>query len=124
MLKRVLFIVFLVLLISAPAFAQSSQSFSLKEGYNFISFTVNPSVTPLQLKSSTSAISDIYSYNAAAGSFLSAAAGELTSLGAGKGYIIKTTGAATASAAGTTLSSVNVITLKRSEEHTSELQSH
>lgn len=112
MIKRVLFIVFLVLLISAPAFAQSSQSFSLKDGYNFVSFTINPSVTPSQLKSSTSAISDIYSYNAAAGSFLSAVAGELTSLGAGKGYIIKTSGAATASAAGTALSSVNVITLK------------
>ena len=112
MIKRVLFIVFLVLLVSAPAFAQSSQSFSLKDGYNFVSFTINPSVTPSQLKSSTSVISDIYSYNAAAGSFLSAVAGELTSLGAGKGYIIKTSGAATASAAGTTLSSVNVITLK------------
>lgn len=112
MFKRVLLSVFLVLLAFSSAFAQSSQSFSLKDGYNFVSFTINPSVTPSQLKSSTSAITDIYSYSAAAGSFLSTVAGELTSLSAGRGYIIKASGTATATAAGTALSSVSVISLK------------
>ncbi|HOT74798.1 MAG TPA: chitobiase/beta-hexosaminidase C-terminal domain-containing protein, partial [Candidatus Wallbacteria bacterium] len=112
MIKKALFIIFLILLLTAPAYAQTSQPFALKDGFNFVSFTVNPTVTPAQLRSSYSSVSDIYLYNAAAGSFLSAAAGELTSLSAGKGYIIKSSGAASISVNGTSLSSVNVITLK------------
>ena len=112
MIKRALFIVFLILVFSAPAFAQTSQSISLMDGFNFVSFTVNPSLTPAQLKASYPLINDIYFYSAAAGSFLSLNAGELTTISAGRGYIIKTTVAGSISVPGTAVSSVNVITLK------------
>jgi len=112
MIKRALFIVFLILVFSAPAFAQTNQSISLKEGFNFVSFTVNPSLTPSQLKASYPLINDIYFYSAAAGSFLSLNAGELTTISAGRGYIIKSTATGSVNVPGTAVSSVNIITLK------------
>ena len=92
-MKKILFILRLIIAIAIAvnpelAFAEV-QSISLKSGFNFISFTVKPSITPQNLKIQNPAIEDIYLYSAAAGSFLSVNEGALTSFGIGKGYIIK-----------------------------------
>lgn len=75
-----------------PAQAQTAsadQAITLKSGFNFVSFTVTPPASPSELISKNSNIENIYLYSAAAGSFLSAGEGTLTSLAIGKGYIIK-----------------------------------
>ncbi|EKD69406.1 MAG: hypothetical protein ACD_47C00137G0002, partial [uncultured bacterium] len=68
-----------------------TQTITLRPGFNFIGFTNTPSTaTPAQFKQlDAAAIEDIYLFSAAAGSFLSMSEGSLTSLAAGKGYIVK-----------------------------------
>jgi len=68
---------------------ETTQTIILKEGFNFVSFTVVPQINAQQLLLQYLPIDDIYYYNAAAGSFLSCKEGGLSSLGSGKGYIIK-----------------------------------
>lgn len=84
-------IAIILVLISAlsPAFAQSNQNLILKPGFNFVSFSVTPTIPAAAFKSANPAIENIFVYSAAAGSFLSVNEGTLTTLAAGKGYIVK-----------------------------------
>ena len=91
-IKKIIFFVCCVFVI-ANAYELSAstltQTVTLKEGFNFVSFTVVPSVTPQQLIQQYQTIEDIYLYSSSAGSFLSVGSGELVTLNPGKGYIIK-----------------------------------
>jgi hypothetical protein len=98
------------------AFAQTAtidQSISLKSGFNFVSFTVTPPATPSEFKSKDLNIEDIYLYSAAAGSFLSASEGTLTSLAVGKGYIIKSKADTSITINGPPAAIIGDITLKK-----------
>ena len=113
MSRKILFLILLVFIfLSGVSSAHAQQSIALKIGFNFISFTVAPTETPLQLKTRVAEIEDIYLFSAAAGSFLSVNEGSLSSLGAGKGYIIKSTAAASITVAGTSVTAVSDISLK------------
>lgn len=115
MQKRVFIAVILTLLISASGvFAQTSQTITLRPGFNFVSFTTAVSINPSQFKALNASIEDVYLYSAAAGSFLSANEGTLTSLAAGKGYIVKSTAASNISVpvTGTAISTIGNISLK------------
>ena len=117
MLKRfsLVFLLILVLLsFSAvhPALAQTTQQLKLKTGFNFVSFTVVPSVTLAEFKTQNVSIEDVYLFSAAAGGFLSFGDSSLTSIGAGKGYIIKSSADATIDFGGTAVSTINNINLK------------
>jgi hypothetical protein len=94
--------------------AHAAQSIVLRPGFNFISFTEYISMTPAQFKALNSSIEDIYLFSSAAGSFLSAGEGSLTSLAAGKGYIVKSSSAnsVTISVPGSALPGVGNIALK------------
>ncbi len=116
-IKPIAFIsfVFIILLLSSlfmPAYA--AQSITLKQGFNFISFTESVSMTAVQFRALNPAIEDIYLFSSAAGSFLSAGEGSLTSLAAGKGYIVKSSSASsiTISVSGGALSTIGNISLK------------
>jgi len=89
--KYFLLLTFIFVLISSSsvAFAQSTQNLILKPGFNFVSFSVTPTVSAAAFKSANPAIENIFVYSAAAGSFLSVNEGTLTTLAAGKGYIVK-----------------------------------
>ncbi|HPG58564.1 MAG TPA: hypothetical protein PKW98_12175, partial [Candidatus Wallbacteria bacterium] len=92
-----------------------TQTINLKPGFNFVCFTNVIALTPSQFKQlNASAIEDIYLYSAAAGSFLGLSEGSLTSLAAGKGYIVKNASAASATITvnGTALGALGNITLK------------
>lgn len=88
------------------------QTIALKQGFNFISFTLNPDLNASQLKQSNSVIGDIYLYSAAAGSFLSTFDGSLTALSAGKGYIMYANSIASVTVSGTAVTTVGNISLK------------
>lgn len=91
----VMFALAFVSLFDSSAGAQAvSQNISVKEGFNFVSFTLKPLQTPQQLVSYYPQINEIYSYSPASGSFLTVGDGTLSTLNAGKGYIIKADGAA------------------------------
>ena len=78
------------LMIYNHAYAQGdSYAINLKQGFNFVSFTVKPDVSPGSLKVRNPAVLEIYSYSAGSGSFLSAGEGTLAALNIGRGYIIK-----------------------------------
>jgi len=102
--KRIFFLLNLIFLsfivfgsiYSGPLHAQTitppiaaSQALALKTGLNFISFTIEPNITPEQLQTQNPAIKEIYYFEAAAGSFLTLSRGELKTLSAGRGYIIE-----------------------------------
>lgn len=116
MSKKLLTVLVLVLVIlsSSSAFAQTSQTLTLKPGFNFVSFTTSISLTPASFKALNASIEDVYLFSAAAGSFLSANEGTLTSLAAGKGYIVKSSASSniSVSVSGTALSTVGNISLK------------
>ncbi len=85
-----IFLPFLILfLLVCSVFAQTPQTITLKPGFNFVSFISSISLTPAQLKTQNPAVEDVYLFSAAAGSFLSANDGTLSTLAAGKGYIVK-----------------------------------
>ena len=89
------------------------QTLSLKSGFNFVSFTVSPALTPGELQQANSTlIEDIYLYSAAAGSFLSLSEGTLSSVAAGKGYIVKSKAAGTVTVQGPAVTSVPDISMK------------
>jgi len=92
-LKKIVLSIFIIFLLAYGVFAQTAQTITLKPGFNFISFSASISSTPAQLKTQNPAIEDIYLFSAAAGSFLSATEGTLSTLAAGKGYIIKSSAA-------------------------------
>jgi hypothetical protein len=107
-------IILVVMMFATSAFAQTSQTITLKSGFNFASFTTAISITPQQLLTLNSNIEDVYLYSAAAGSFLSVKDGTLTSLAAGKGYIVKNSSGTETSVTvtGTVISTIGSITLK------------
>ncbi len=108
-------VVFIILtLFSFYMPVHAAQSIVLKPGFNFISFTEYISMTSAQFKALNSSIEDIYLFSSAAGSFLSAGDGSLTSLAAGKGYIVKSSSALsiTISVSGGALSTIGNISLK------------
>ncbi len=115
-MRNRLFIVLalIIILFAAPAFAQTSQNITLKQGFNFASFTTGISINLQQLMSLNTAIEDVYLYSATAGTFLSYKEGTLSTLSAGKGYIIKSGSVAdiTISVPGTALSTIGSINLK------------
>ena len=101
------------ILICAAGIAYADQQIiSLKQGFNFVSFTVAPDATPAGLKQQNSAIGEIYLYSAAAGSFLSTLDGTLASLNAGKGYIIFANSAASITVSGTAVTAAGTLNLK------------
>ncbi|HOT77308.1 MAG TPA: hypothetical protein PK467_16095, partial [Candidatus Wallbacteria bacterium] len=114
MKKKLLIAIAILMVLATSAFAQTSQSVTLKPGFNFIGFTTAISMSPSQFKALNSAIEDVYLYSAAAGSFLSLSEGTLTSLAAGKGYIVKSSAASsvTISVSGSALSALGNISLK------------
>ncbi|HOD40243.1 MAG TPA: hypothetical protein PKL57_06765, partial [Candidatus Wallbacteria bacterium] len=89
MLKKIALGLLLLFISINISYAQTSQEITLRNGFNFLSFTTAISLTPQQFKDLNVSIEDIYLYSAAAGSFLSYKEGTLTSLAAGKGYIVK-----------------------------------
>ncbi|HOD42587.1 MAG TPA: hypothetical protein PKL57_18705, partial [Candidatus Wallbacteria bacterium] len=105
--------VIVLMMFATTAFAQTSQTINLKTGFNFVSLTTAVSLTPVQFKTNYTQVDDIYLYSAAAGSFLSANEGSLTSLSAGKGYIIKSKADAVITLSGTAPSAIGNITLKK-----------
>ena len=120
--KKILFsnlIILLSLLLTAfasVAGAQASTSdqiIALKQGFNFVSFTVTPPATAAELKAKDLNIEDIYLYSAAAGSFLSASDGTLATLSMGKGYIIKAKAETNITINGPPAENIGDITLKK-----------
>ncbi len=99
---------------AAPAIAQEAQqTINLKQGFNFISFTLAPALDPAGLqKANSSLIEDIFLYSAAAGSFLSLSDGTLASISAGKGYIVKSKVEGAISISGTSVTAVADVSLK------------
>lgn len=77
-----------ILLVPPPSFAASFQNFQLHPGFNFICLTLVPDRSPAAILSENAALSDIYAFNAAAGTFASVSSGELSSFAAGRGYIV------------------------------------
>ncbi|HOT74809.1 MAG TPA: hypothetical protein PK467_03410, partial [Candidatus Wallbacteria bacterium] len=88
MIKKVTLSLILLLFFTSSALALD-HTLTLKTGFNFVSFKTAISLTPSQFKALNASIEDIYLFSAAAGSFLSANEGTLSSLAAGKGYIVK-----------------------------------
>jgi len=112
-LRKVFLAALILIFASGIAYGQvSPQALSLKQGFNFISFTVKPSQSASDMKTQNSFIEDIFSYSASAGSFLSVTEGTLTTLNAGRGYIIKASAASNLSAAGASPGVIGNITLK------------
>jgi formylglycine-generating enzyme required for sulfatase activity/C1A family cysteine protease len=111
---RKLFLALLIIAIFVgSAYTQTtSQSIVLKNGFNFIAFTLKPLLSPTQLKAQFPIIEEIYTYSAASGSFLSISEGTLTTISAGKGYIIKANASASVSVDGSAVSSFGNIPLK------------
>lgn len=90
----------------------ASQTLTLKSGFNFVSFTLQSYLSPQKLMELNTKITDIYSYNAAAGSFISATDGALSSIVPGKGYIVKANMEAYLNTSGTAAGTVGDITLR------------
>lgn len=115
-MKRKLFIALVIIFIftarQAAAAEETPQTLDLKQGFNFVAFTVNPMFSPAQMKAQFASIDDIYSYSTAAGSFLSVSEGSLTSFAAGKGYIIKTKENSAITIGGSVISTPGDIALK------------
>ncbi len=108
----------ILLILAAVVFSNVSaacaleQTIALKQGFNFISFTLVPDLSASQLKQSNGVIGDIYFYSAAAGSFLSTFDGSLTALNAGKGYIMYANSIASITVSGAAVTTVGNISLK------------
>ncbi len=106
--------IFLQILIIKPSFAEESrQIVNLKQGYNFISFTITPNLSPIELQKKYQAIEDIFFYNASAGSFVSLSDGALSLFKVGKGYIIKSSELTELEIIGTEVNVVGNIILKK-----------
>ncbi len=113
-MKKIILPILILFLFFCNVFAQTPQTITLKPGFNFVSFTSSISITPVQLKTQNPAVEDIYMFSAAAGSFLSANDGTLSTLAAGKGYIIKSNAAAdtTFNISGDTVQTIGNVNIK------------
>ncbi|HPG59299.1 MAG TPA: chitobiase/beta-hexosaminidase C-terminal domain-containing protein, partial [Candidatus Wallbacteria bacterium] len=89
-----------------------AQKIPLADGFNFISFTVAPAITPAEMKALNPFVEDIYQFSPAAGSFLGLGDGTLTTLAAYKGYIVKSRGIQTLYVNGSDLSTAATVNLK------------
>lgn len=89
LMYRKLFVVLVFTLIMFGTANAENQAFDFKNGFNFISFTIKPGISPQQLKQQNPGIEEIYTYSAASGSFLSVSEGSLTAFNYWKGYILK-----------------------------------
>jgi len=111
--KKIIFILLTAITLFYCDFAEANtQSMSIKQGFNFISFTCKPDLSPQQIINQNTAIAEIYSYSAASGSFLSAGEGTLTSLNIGRGYIVKSSNDIVLNITGTDQAQVGAINLK------------
>jgi formylglycine-generating enzyme required for sulfatase activity len=91
----------------------TSQAIKLKQGFNFISFILNPDASLSSLAQNNSAlIEDVYLFSAAAGSFLSLSESTLSTIAAGKGYIIKAKSEDTLTISGSAVPTIGNISLK------------
>lgn len=131
-LAILIFSVVIVLAASLSAFqavAQvPSQTLALKQGFNFVSFTIRPVISTGGLMAApnfryyspandlisqnSSIIEEIYMYSASSGSFLTAGEGLISTLAPGRGYIIKTKAAGTVNLTGSLLGTVGTVNLK------------
>jgi len=111
-MKKIVLSILLLLIMFGNAFAQSSQTIALKEGFNFISFTVTPAIGAAALKSQNPSLDEIYTYSAASGSFLSLGEGTLTTLGYGRGYIVRANAQATLTVSGQVPATIANLSLK------------
>lgn len=113
MLKKILLALVIVMMFFKLSYSQTvQQTINLKTGFNFVAFTLKPSITATDFISQNPSVQEIYSYNASSGSFLSVSDGTLLSLNVGKGYIIKASVDAIISVAGTDVPKVDNIGLK------------
>ncbi len=115
MFKKLLFTLLVIALFTGTAFAQAasgSQTMDLKSGFNFVSFSVKPSMQAADFKNQNPAIQEIYSYSAASGAFLSVSEGTLATLAAGKGYIVKAAVPTVLNITGELIQTVGTINLK------------
>lgn len=113
-MSRKIFLGILLLFFSINvSYAQTSQEITLRNGFNFLSFTTSVILTPQQFKDLNPAIEDIYLYSAAASNFLSYKEDTLKSLAAGKGYIVKSLSKdnITVPVSGTTFTSIDNLKL-------------
>lgn len=109
MLRKSLLAMLIVLVFFGLSYSQTpQQTINLKEGFNFIAFTVKPSITASQFKEQNPSIVDIYTYSAASGSFLSVSEGTLSTLSDGKGYIIRVNSALSINVSGDVLSAKSI----------------
>ncbi|HNY12551.1 MAG TPA: hypothetical protein PKK26_13260, partial [Candidatus Wallbacteria bacterium] len=111
MQKKLILAVLLLAVFICPAFTQTpTQTLALKKGFNFISFTITPTITAQDLINLGA--DEIYSYGASAGSFTSFSERTLPPLAAGRGYIIKTSAPGNIMVPGTAAGSIGNIDLK------------
>jgi len=113
MKKIIILIIILISVFFNQLEAKSeTQKISIKTGFNFVSFTVIPSLTINDLKSLNTPIEDIYLFSPSAGSFLSFSDGTLSSINIGKGYIIKALSPFTLTIEGTQVTTYGSLFLK------------
>lgn len=85
---------FLSFFASAGRAGAEGQSIALREGFNFAAVTVVCDRGTAALMAENPAVREIYLYSAAAGTFLTAASGDIATLIPGRGYIIRSSGGA------------------------------
>ncbi len=92
----------------------AEQTVSLKEGFNFISFTIAPSDSSASKlrQDNILIIEDIFFYSPSAGAFLSLSEGTLSALSAGKGYIVKSLADASIVVSGAAVAEISAVSLK------------
>ncbi len=115
MYKKILFLsIVTILFFSNILFAQTTNDITLKPGFNFISFTNLITLNPTEFKALNTSIEDVFLFSSSAGSFLSASEGTLSSLSAGKGYIIKSNASSDIkiSIFGNVITTINSLNLK------------
>ncbi len=113
MLRKSLAALVILAALFSIAYAQIDVgTYSLKAGFNFVSFGLKPSLTPADMKVQNPAITEIYGYSAASGSFLTAGEGTLTSLNIGRGYIISANAPVSLTVAGSGVPVIGNISLK------------
>ncbi len=116
MFKKVFLVAFILSLLAGNCFAQTAspaqQVLDIKQGFNFIAFTVKPPDTAAAFKLKNPAIEDIYAFSTASGAFVSVSEGTLVNLSAGKGYIVKAASAFTTTVTGEAAGTIGSINLK------------
>jgi hypothetical protein len=98
-IEKLLLNFFIIALLSVSnsfctAAGAAEQLITLRDGFNFAAVTVTPDSGTQAIMAANPSIKEIYLYSSSAGSFLSAASGDFSSLAPGRGYIIRSEGAA------------------------------